>query len=263
MSLLGVCFERQARGWSCSKPSSCLISASGGDHVTEEREPTVAHNGTGGSSAPEAIPLKSASKRRQSWDFDPPPPAPPRRNARDKDDPRPRAARSFGIALITLLLIAGAAIYLVRFRGFNLQRLRSAIPLKAEVPAQPAPAPAPTPAPTPAQVPRTPQQTTAPVIHNSPDTTCDGRRQCSNAEFAELSDSLQRQWALTPEEIRSKCATQSTYPAAEHCILSNSISFMAQHADATAPWINPKNFDSAIMALCQKNPKSLALCSKP
>jgi hypothetical protein len=201
----------------------------------------------------EAIRVKRASKRRQAWDFEPPLPAPSRRVTRDTDEPRSRSGRNVGIAVFLFLLIAVAAVCLVRFYGLDLNRLRSVMPAKPETAALPVQA-----KPTAA-----PQGTPVPVIHNSPDTTCDGRRQCSSSEFAELSDSLRRQWALTPEELRSKCANQSTYPAAEHCILSNSVSYMAKHADETAPWINPKNFDAAIMALCQKNPNSLALCSKP
>jgi hypothetical protein len=38
---------------------------------------------------------------------------------------------------------------------------------------------------------------------------------------------------------------------------------MDKHPKEAAPWINPKNFDAAIMALCQKDPKSLSLCLKP
>jgi hypothetical protein len=101
-----------------------------------------------------------------------------------------------------------------------------------------------------------------PAVHNSPDTECGDRRRCSDSEFAGLTDNLRRQWALVPEEIRSKCSVHSTYPSLEHCILSESVSWLAKHPNGVAPWINPKNFDTGVMELCQKNPK-LALCQKP
>jgi hypothetical protein len=104
--------------------------------------------------------------------------------------------------------------------------------------------------------------TPLPAIHNSKDTECADRRQCSNSEFADLVDNLRRQWVLVPEEIRSKCANYLTYPPLEHCVLSDSISWLAKHPNGVAPWINPKNFDTAVMAICQKHP-TLALCLKP
>jgi hypothetical protein len=102
-----------------------------------------------------------------------------------------------------------------------------------------------------------------PPVHNSPDTECDDHRQCTDEEFASLKDSLGRQWAITPEELRSKCAGYTTYPSLEHCILAESVPWLDKRPKEAAPWINPKNFDTAIMALCQKNPKSLSLCLKP
>jgi hypothetical protein len=105
--------------------------------------------------------------------------------------------------------------------------------------------------------------TPLPAIHNSPDTACDNRTQCTEAEFAGLVDSLRRQWAITPEELRSNCAVYSTYPSLEQCILHGTVSWLEKHPNGEAPWINPKNFDTAIMALCQEDPKSLPLCLKP
>jgi hypothetical protein len=107
------------------------------------------------------------------------------------------------------------------------------------------------------------ENTPVPTIHNSSETECESHRQCTDEEFAGLVESLRRQWVLTPEEIRSKCAAYSTYPPLEHCILSESLSWLAKNPNGAAPWINPKNFDAAIMALCQKDPKSLPLCLKP
>src|ERR1700749_2836193 len=68
-----------------------------------------------------------------------------------------------------------------------------------------------------------PQMTALPPVHNSADTECGDRKQCSAADFADLADNLRRQWALVPEEIRAKCSTNQTYPPLEHCILSQSI----------------------------------------
>jgi hypothetical protein len=106
------------------------------------------------------------------------------------------------------------------------------------------------------------EMTPLPAIHNSLDTECKSHKQCTDEEFAGLVDSLRRQWTITPEELRSKCARYSTYPSLEHCILVGTVSWFDKHPNGEAPWINPKNFDEAIMALCQKNP-SLSLCQKP
>ena len=105
--------------------------------------------------------------------------------------------------------------------------------------------------------------TPLPAIQNSPDTECKNGNQCTDEEFAGLVDSLHRQWTITPEELRSKCAGYSTYPSVDHCILTGTVSWLDKHPNGEAPWINPKNFDAAIMALCQKDPKSLPLCLKP
>ncbi|MGB7196708.1 MAG: hypothetical protein WBG23_00285 [Acidobacteriaceae bacterium] len=107
------------------------------------------------------------------------------------------------------------------------------------------------------------EMTPLPAIHNSPDTECNNRKQCTDEEFAGLVDSLRRQWTITPGELRSKCAGYSTYPSLEHCILMGSVAWLDKHPNGEAPWINPKNFDPAIMALCQKDPQSLSLCLKP
>jgi hypothetical protein len=148
--------------------------------------------------------------------------------------------------------------------GFMLVRMMDAKRLSAPAHA-PAPAPVntgnlsvPTHEPAPSS-----ENSSVPVIHNSPDTECEDHKQCTDDEFEDLTDSLGRQWALMPEELRSKCTANATYPPLEHCILSESVSWLAKHPSEAAPWINPKNFDTGIMALCEKDPKSLPLCSKP
>jgi hypothetical protein len=110
---------------------------------------------------------------------------------------------------------------------------------------------------------RSPEAPPLPVTHNSPDTQCGDGRQCTDEEFAILSDGLRRQWILTPEEIRAKCVSYTTYATVEHCVLSETVSWLAKHPNEAVPWINPKNFDTAIMALCEKDPKALPLCLKP
>jgi hypothetical protein len=115
----------------------------------------------------------------------------------------------------------------------------------------------------PQEAPSSVEMSSVPAIHNSPDTECEDHMQCTDDEFKDLTDSLGRQWALMPQELRSKCTAYETYPPLEHCILGESVSWLAKHPSEEAPWINPKNFDSGIMALCEKDPKSLPLCSKP
>ena len=84
--------------------------------------------------------------------------------------------------------------------------------------------------------------TPLPRIHNSPDTHCDYQRQCTDAEFTEVVETLKRQWGLVPEWLRSKCASNSTYPAVEQCILSETVSWLSANPSAQAPWIKPENF---------------------
>jgi len=84
--------------------------------------------------------------------------------------------------------------------------------------------------------------TPAPPIRNTPDTECDYRRQCTEDEFVGVSDSLKKQWALTPEWLRSKCVVYSTYPSVEQCILNQTVSWLNTHPNEQAPWVNPDNF---------------------
>jgi hypothetical protein len=154
--------------------------------------------------------------------------------------------------LITLLAMVIFAACFVAFRTIDFKRIHVPAALTRVQPSTPLQPSAPASATTP-----------LPPVHNSPDTKCDDRRQCSDEEFAGLTDSLGRQWAITPEELRSRCAGYTTYPSLEHCILTESVPWMDKHPKEAAPWINPKNFDTAIMALCQKDPKSLSLCMKP
>jgi hypothetical protein len=192
--------------------------------------------------------------RRRGWNYDAPPIAKSTRSEiHDRDARRSPSTRNFAAGLLTILiamLIIAACVAAFRAIDFKrisvpaaLKRINSSIPFHKSAPSS--------------------EMTPLPAVHNSPDTECDNRKQCTDEEVAGLVDGLRRQWAITPEELRSKCAGYSTYPSLEHCILVGTVSWLDKHPNGEAPWINPKNFDAAIMALCQKNPKSLPLCLKP
>jgi hypothetical protein len=81
-----------------------------------------------------------------------------------------------------------------------------------------------------------------PEIHDSADTHCDYQTECTDAQFSDLRDALQRQWRLTPEWLRAECASNSTYPTVEHCILSQTVDWLKSNPYAQAPWVNPNNY---------------------
>ncbi|HTZ60011.1 MAG TPA: YSIRK-type signal peptide-containing protein [Acidobacteriaceae bacterium] len=198
--------------------------------------------------------MKSAGRRRGGWNYEAPPiPKSTRVQIHERNGRRYSIPRKFAVGLLTvlvaMLLIAACLVALQRmnFRQIivpeALTRINRFIPLHAPASSSVA--------------------TPLPSVHNSTDTECDNHRQCTDDEFAGLVDSLRRQWAITPEELRSKCAVDSTYPSLEHCILTETVPWLDKHPNGAVPWINPKNFDAAIMALCQKDPTSLPLCTKP
>ena len=197
--------------------------------------------------------MKSHDKRRGAWNYDPPPiPKSTRSEIRERDARRSPSTRNLGAGLLKIflaLLIIVACVVAFRAIDFKrisvpaaLERINSSIPFHKSAPSS--------------------EMTALPAIQNSPDTECKNGNQCTDEEFAGLVDSLHRQWTITPEELRSKCAGYSTYPSVEHCILTGTVSWLDKHPNGEAPWINPKNFDAAIMALCQKDP-NLAICLKP
>jgi hypothetical protein len=178
--------------------------------------------------------MRLEGRRRGGWDYDAAPIAEPTRSEiHDRDARRAPSIPHLGAGLLTIfiamLMIVGC---IVAFRVIDFKRISSS------------------------------EMTPLPAIHNSPDTKCNDREQCTDEEFAGLVESLRRQWTITPEELRSKCAGHATYPSVEHCILEGTVSWFEKHPKGEAPWINPKNFDAAIMALCQKDPKS-PLCLEP
>jgi hypothetical protein len=198
--------------------------------------------------------MKSGDKRRRGWNYDAPPiPRSTRSEINDREARRSPSTRnlaagllkiSIAMLIIAVCVVAFGAIYFNRISvPAALKRIHRPLPFHESAPP--------------------PEITPLPAIHNSPDTECDKGKQCTDEEFAGLVDSLRRQWAITPEELRSKCAVYSTYASIEHCILAETVSWLDKHPNGAAPWINPKNFDAAIMSLCQKDPKSLSLCMKP
>ena len=197
--------------------------------------------------------MRSDNKRRGAWNYDPPPiPKATRSEIRDRDARKSPSARNLAPGFLTILLaILIMVACVVAFRAIDfkrisvpaaIERINSSIPFHKSAPSS--------------------TMTPLPAIHNSPDTECNNRQQCTDEEFAGLVDNLRRQWTITPEELRSKCAGYSTYPSLEHCILLGTVAWLDKHPNGEAPWINPKNFDPAIMALCQKDP-NLSLCLKP
>jgi hypothetical protein len=198
--------------------------------------------------------MRVVDKRRGGWNDDAPP-VPRSTDAKNRERAvrmSPFTRRLGAGLLITLLAMVIFAACFVAFRVIDSRQisvLAAFTHVDHPTPSHPsAPASSITP---------------LPPVHNSRDTECDHHRQCTDEEFAGLADSLGRQWAITPQELRSRCGGYTTYPSLEHCILAESVPWMDKHPKEAAPWINPKNFDTAIMALCKKNPKSLSLCLKP
>jgi hypothetical protein len=83
--------------------------------------------------------------------------------------------------------------------------------------------------------------TALPAMMNSPDTLCAGQRRCTDAEFDNLVDGLQRQWAITPEWVRLKCRANATFPSMEQCIRHQTGSWVAENPYRQAPWLDPEN----------------------
>jgi hypothetical protein len=90
--------------------------------------------------------------------------------------------------------------------------------------------------------------TELPELHNSPDTHCnslnsdDYAAQCTDAQFVEVLGDLRKQWAIVPEWLRLKCATNSTLPSMEKCIIHETETWLNTNPIGEAPWINPDNW---------------------
>jgi hypothetical protein len=198
--------------------------------------------------------MRVAERRRRGWNNDASPvPRVPGAKIHQRVVRMSGSTRKLGAGLlITLLAMVIFAACFVAFRAIGSKQILLPAALTRVQRSAPSHPPAPASAITP-----------LPPLHNSPDTECDQHRQCTDEEFTGLTDSLGRQWSITPEELRSRCSGYTTYPSLEHCILAESVPWLDKHPKEAAPWINPKNFDTAIMALCQKNPQSLSLCLTP
>lgn len=76
-----------------------------------------------------------------------------------------------------------------------------------------------------------------PAMMNSSDTVCGSQRQCSDFEFNGAVDDLRKQWAVTPEWVRSQCSANSTLPSIERCIVARTQAWLHQNENRQAPWM--------------------------
>jgi hypothetical protein len=90
--------------------------------------------------------------------------------------------------------------------------------------------------------------TELPELHNSPDAHCnsltsdDYAAQCTDAQFVEALGDLRKQWAIVPEWLQLKCASNSTLPSMEKCIIHETETWLNTNPNGEAPWINPDNW---------------------
>lgn len=78
---------------------------------------------------------------------------------------------------------------------------------------------------------------TLPAMLNSLDTTCGNRSRCTDLEFNDMVSDLQKQWAITPQWVRSECAGNATVPSMEGCIVSRTRAWLGKNANRQAPWV--------------------------
>jgi hypothetical protein len=76
-----------------------------------------------------------------------------------------------------------------------------------------------------------------PALMNSSDTFCGEQRQCSEFEFNGAVDDLQKQWAVTPQWVRSRCVANSTVPSMERCIVTRTREWLNENPNRQAPWV--------------------------
>lgn len=82
--------------------------------------------------------------------------------------------------------------------------------------------------------------TPLPEIKNSPDTLCEATHPCNDQEFTSLLAALEKRWALMPDWLQKKCTANSTIPAMEQCIASETASWSNAHPEAETPWMGPQ-----------------------
>jgi hypothetical protein len=80
---------------------------------------------------------------------------------------------------------------------------------------------------------------TLPAMLNSLDTTCGNVRRCTDFEFNDMVSDLQKQWAITPQWVRSECAANATVPSMERCIVNRTRAWLGKNANRQAPWVRP------------------------
>lgn len=79
-----------------------------------------------------------------------------------------------------------------------------------------------------------------PAMMNSVDTKCGNQRQCTEYEFNDVVSDLQKQWAITPEWVRSECAANATVPSMERCIVQQTQNWLGKNSNRQAPWVRPE-----------------------
>jgi hypothetical protein len=79
-----------------------------------------------------------------------------------------------------------------------------------------------------------------PAIQNSPDTSCEGQRQCNAEEFSAKLATLQKRWALMPEWLQQKCSASLTLPAMDECVSSQTTAWSNTNPDKETPWMDPE-----------------------
>jgi hypothetical protein len=79
-----------------------------------------------------------------------------------------------------------------------------------------------------------------PAMLNAPDTKCGNHRECTEYEFNDVVGDLQKQWAITPEWVRSKCGANVTVPSMERCIVEQTRTWLGKNSNRQAPWVKPE-----------------------
>lgn len=85
-----------------------------------------------------------------------------------------------------------------------------------------------------------------PAMMNSSDTFCGNQRQCSDFEFNGEVDELQKQWAVTPQWVRSQCVVNSTVPSMERCIVKQTQTWLKENPNRQAPWVKTDSLGSNV-----------------
>ena len=198
--------------------------------------------------------MRSDGTRRRGWNYDAPPiPKSTRSEMHDRDARRSPPTRHLAAGLLTIfiaMLIIVACVVAFRAIDFKrisvpaaLKRIYNSIPFHKFSPSS--------------------EMTALPALHDSPvqnvtiaSSVPTRNLQAWRTVCAGNGPLLLKSFGPSVLAIR-RIRRLSAVP------LVGTVSWLEKHPNGEAPWINPKNFDAAIMALCQKDPKSLPLCLKP